>query len=115
MGPVGAGIAFAASLALALALVHVPLGDYMHRVFTSTRHLRAELLLYRGLGVDADAEQSWASYVRSVLAFSAVSILGLYGLLRLQDHLPGSLGRDGASASGGAGNDTVSPALAWNT
>ena len=65
-----AGVAFAISLIGALALIHVPLGDYMFRVFTSKRHLRSERLIYRGIGVDADAEQSWGSYARSVLAFS---------------------------------------------
>ena len=34
-------------------------------------------------------------YLRSILAFSVVSILALYALLRLQAYLPYSLGRDG--------------------
>ena len=88
----------------ALALIHVPLGDYMYRVFTSNRHWRSERLIYRGIGVDADAEQSWGSYARSLLAFSAMSVLLLYAILRLQQHLPGSMGRAG-----------LAPALAWNT
>ena len=104
MGATGAGIVFIATLALLLAVVHVPLGDYMYRVFTSRRHLRAERALYRAIGVDADAEQTWSAYARSVLAFSAVSVFGLYLLLRLQGHLPGNLGFSG-----------VAPALAWNT
>ncbi|HEY2834821.1 MAG TPA: potassium-transporting ATPase subunit KdpA [Sporichthyaceae bacterium] len=104
MGPTGAGIVFIATLALALIVVHIPLGDYMYRVFTSQRHLRAERALYRMIGVDADAEQTWSAYARSVLAFSVVSVVGLYLLLRLQGHLPGNLGFAG-----------VAPALAWNT
>ncbi|MEU8006140.1 potassium-transporting ATPase subunit KdpA [Catellatospora sp. NPDC049111] len=68
--------------------LHVPLGDYMARVFTSTRHSRAERLLYRVVGVDPDAEQSWKRYLGALLAFSAVSIAALFTLLKVQDLLP---------------------------
>ena len=37
----------------ALALVHVPLGDYMARVFTSAKHNRVERGLYRTLRIEA--------------------------------------------------------------
>ena len=37
----------------ALALVHVPLGDYMARIFTSARHNRVERGLYRTLRIEA--------------------------------------------------------------
>ncbi|HEY3605404.1 MAG TPA: potassium-transporting ATPase subunit KdpA [Sporichthyaceae bacterium] len=104
MGSTGAGVLFIGTLAVALIVVHIPFGDYLYRVYTSRRHLRAERGLYRAIGVDADAEQTWAAYARSVLAFSVVSLLGLYLLLRLQGHLPGNLGFAG-----------VPPALAWNT
>ena len=77
------GVLFAA-----LAAAYVPLGDHMARTFTGPRHLRAERLLYRASGIDPDADQSWATYLRSLLAFSLVSVLGLYALLRLQDRLP---------------------------
>jgi K+-transporting ATPase ATPase A chain len=40
MSTTAAGILFAGSLLLALAAVHVPLGDYMYRVFSGTRHSR---------------------------------------------------------------------------
>ena len=39
-----------------------------------------------------DAEQSWPAYLRGVLAFSAVGILLVYALQRLQEFLPYSLG-----------------------
>src|SRR5262249_41981030 len=39
------------------------------------------------IGVNPSGEQSWGVYARSVLAFSAISLLLLYGLLRLQDKL----------------------------
>ncbi|MGI5231043.1 potassium-transporting ATPase subunit KdpA [Actinoallomurus sp. CA-142502] len=92
MSTTTAGICFAGSLVLALAVVYRPLGDYMYRVFTGTRHARAEKVIYRLIGVRPDAEQTWGVYARSVLAFSVVSVLFLYGLQRLQNHLLLSLG-----------------------
>jgi K+-transporting ATPase ATPase A chain len=91
-------------LVLALVLVHVPLGNYMARVFTSPRHLRVEKAGYRALRVDPDADQRWSMYLLSVLGFSMVSVLFLYGLERLQNHLPLSLGFA-----------PMDPAGAWNT
>jgi potassium-transporting ATPase potassium-binding subunit len=75
-------------LVVALAAVHKPMGDYMARVFTATKHWRAEKLVYRAVGVDADAQQRWPTYLRSVLAFSAVGVLLLYLLQRVQSLLP---------------------------
>ncbi|MEO9238481.1 MAG: potassium-transporting ATPase subunit KdpA [Jatrophihabitantaceae bacterium] len=86
MSTTTAGLIFAGSLILALALVHVPLGDYLARVLTGKRHLAVERVIYRAGGIDADADQSWSRYLRSVLAFSAVSVLFLYAFLRLQQH-----------------------------
>jgi hypothetical protein len=62
-------------LIAALAAVHRPLGDWMARVFTGERHWRGERLVYRAAGVDADSEQRWPVYLRSVLAFSVVGVL----------------------------------------
>ncbi|WP_372404698.1 potassium-transporting ATPase subunit KdpA [Streptomyces luteireticuli] len=76
----------------ALALSYRPLGDYLAHSLTSTRHLRPERLVYRAGGVHPDAEQTWAGYLRSVLAFSLVSLLALYGLQRVQDRLLLSVG-----------------------
>ena len=86
MSSTWAGIIFLASLVAALALVHRPLGDYMARVLTTPRHMRIERVVYRVGGIEADAEQTWGRYLRSVLAFSAISVLFLYGFLRLQQH-----------------------------
>lgn len=86
MSSTWAGIIFAGTLILALALVHKPFGDYMARVLTGTRHLAVEKGIYRVGGIDPDADQTWGRYLRSVLAFSAVSVLFLYGFLRLQHH-----------------------------
>ncbi|MGW4379363.1 potassium-transporting ATPase subunit KdpA [Kitasatospora sp. NPDC004531] len=87
-----AGWLQAVALVGALALCYRPLGDYIARLLTSARHLRAEKALYRLVGVDGDADQRWPVYLRSVLAFSTLSVLFLYGLIRLQTHLLLSLG-----------------------
>ncbi len=71
-----------------LALVHVPLGDYMARVFTPVKHNRVERGLYRTLRIDAAADQRWTTYLVSVLAFSVVSIALLWTLLSIQSRLP---------------------------
>ena len=62
----------------ALALVHVPLGDYLARVFTPAKHNRVERGLYRTLRIEASADQRWTTYLLSVLAFSVVSIALLW-------------------------------------
>lgn len=81
-----------AAVALVLAMVHRPFGDYMARVYTSSKDLALERGAYRLMGVDASSGQSWQAYLRSVLAFSAVGVLLVYGLQRLQPLLPYSLG-----------------------
>ncbi|MER5846197.1 potassium-transporting ATPase subunit KdpA [Streptomyces sp. NPDC002012] len=80
------------ALVVALGLSFRPLGGYMARVLTTDRHWRAERLIYRAGGVNGDADQKWSVYLRSTLAFSAVSVLFLYAFLRLQNHLLLSLG-----------------------
>ncbi|SEG95249.1 K+-transporting ATPase ATPase A chain [Nonomuraea solani] len=99
-----AGLIFIGSLIAVLALVHKPFGDYMYRVYTSAKHNVAERGIYRLLGVRADAEQSWGVYARALLAFSLVSVLVVYGIQRLQDKLPLSVGMA-----------PVTDHIAWNT
>ena len=91
-------------LVLALAVCYKPLGDYMARIFTSAKHWRVERGIYKVIGVDPDADQKWSTYLRSMLAFSIMSVLAVYLLERIQDHLMLSLGMT-----------RVPPALAWNT
>ncbi|WP_326782342.1 potassium-transporting ATPase subunit KdpA [Streptomyces longwoodensis] len=91
MGPVTAGVLQLLTLVGALALAHIPLGSYLARVYSSQRHLRVEKWIYRGIGADPDTEMTWPAYLRGVLAFSAVGVLFLYLLQRLQGVLPGSL------------------------
>jgi len=80
-----------ATVALALAVVYRPLGDYMARVYTSPHDLRVERGLYRLLGVAPRTEQPWPVYARSVVVFSLVGVLCVYALQRLQPLLPWSL------------------------
>ncbi|MCQ4083023.1 potassium-transporting ATPase subunit KdpA [Streptomyces sp. RB6PN25] len=104
MSPILADVLQVTALIVALALVYRPLGDYMAAVFTSKKHLRVERWIYKSIGANPDAEMRWTAYLRGVLAFSAVSVLFLYLLQRVQNHLPLSLGFA-----------AVSPAQAFNT
>jgi potassium-transporting ATPase potassium-binding subunit len=88
MSSTGAGWLQFALLFAALAVCYVPLGNYIARVFTSDKDWRVERGFYRLLGINAKADQKWSTYVRSILAFSLVSVLFLYGLQRLQRYLP---------------------------
>jgi len=99
-----AGLVQALVLVAALALCWKPVGDYMAGVYSSERDSRVEKGLYRAMGVDPSADQRWPTYLRSVLAFSAVGVLLLYAVQRLQSHL--LLAGDFAS---------VTPSVAWNT
>ncbi|MGN6412963.1 potassium-transporting ATPase subunit KdpA [Flexivirga sp.] len=82
------GLVTIAVLVAALALVHVPLGDHMARVFSSDRDLAVERLFYRVSGVDPRSQQRWSRYAVSVLAFSAVSLVALWALCTFQGRLP---------------------------
>ncbi|OLF06943.1 potassium-transporting ATPase subunit KdpA [Actinophytocola xinjiangensis] len=99
-----AGLLQVGVLLAALAAVHKPLGDYMARVFTSTRHLAVERVVYRAVRVDPDREQHWKTYAAGVLGFSFVSIVLLYLIQRLQSVLPFDFGRG-----------PVEPGIAFNT
>ncbi|RSM36786.1 potassium-transporting ATPase subunit KdpA, partial [Actinoplanes sp. ATCC 53533] len=99
-----AGWLFVITLVAALVAVYRPFGDYLYRVVTGTRSTVVERGVYRLVGVDPAAEQTWGVYARSVLAFSAVSILFLYLFLRVQDKLWLSLGMP-----------AVTDHVAWNT
>jgi potassium-transporting ATPase potassium-binding subunit len=95
-----------AVLVLALIAVHIPLGDYMYRVYTSPNDWRVEKAVYRIIGANPKAEQPWYAYARSLLAFSSVSVLFLFFFELLQDKLPLHL-HDPATK--------MTPSLAWNT
>jgi K+-transporting ATPase ATPase A chain len=84
-------IAFFTLLVLA---VTKPLGVFMTRVFNRERTfldpvLRPiERVIYRVTCVDENHEMRWTEYAVSVLLFSAVSMVALYLIMRLQAHLP---------------------------
>jgi K+-transporting ATPase ATPase A chain len=101
-----AGILFLVILIAALVAVHAPFGDYMYRVYSSEKHSRAERVIYRLIGADPQAEQTWGAYARSVLAFSAIGVLFLFIFQLVQGKLPLHL-NDPATP--------MTPALAWNT
>ncbi|TXS38747.1 potassium-transporting ATPase subunit KdpA [Streptomyces sp. OR43] len=92
MSPVLAGVLQVLALVMALGLAYRPLGDYMAGVYSSPKHLRVEKWIYKAIGANPNTQMRWPAYLRGVLAFSAVSVLFLYLLQRLQGSLPGSLG-----------------------
>jgi len=96
---------------LIVAVVSVPLGLYMARVFSNERTFLdrvlspIERLIYRICGINPAVEMGWAGYAVSMLAFSLISMIFLYALQRLQYYLP-------LNPNGLAG---VPPGLAFNT
>ena len=82
-------------LLLMLAVCYHPLGAWMARVYTDTRHLRVERAIYRLVRVDPDSEQGWKTYALSVMAFSLVSIAALFTLILVQLRLPLRQGSEG--------------------
>src|SRR5262249_31480856 len=104
MSTTAAGAIFVVSLIAALAVAYRPLGDYLYAAVPGGRHSRGERGLYRVVGGDPAAEQAGGVDGRRRLAVSAVSILFLYGFMRLQDKLWLSLGLPGVMEHG-----------AWNT
>jgi potassium-transporting ATPase potassium-binding subunit len=81
------------TLAALLALVHVPLGTWIHRAFTDEQDWRVESAVYRVVGVDPRTEQRWTGYASSVVSFAVVSVLALFLLIVVQGWLPWSQGR----------------------
>jgi K+-transporting ATPase ATPase A chain len=97
---------------LLIFLVTKPMGVFITRVFNREKTLLdpvltpIERLLYRCTGVDENHEMGWTEYATSMLLFSAVSMIVLYLIERLQGYLPFNPQKFGA----------VSPVhLAFNT
>ena len=101
-----------------ILLVTKPLGLFMAHVFNGERTfldrvLRpVERLIYRLTRVDAQQEMRWTEYAVAMLLFSAVSMLLLYALQRVQgvlpfnpQHLPGV---DSAGFTGSSFNNASS-------
>ena len=104
MSSTAAGWLQFAALFVALAACYVPLGNYIARVFTDTRHWRVERGIYKLCGIDPEADMRWSVYVRSILAFSLIGVLFLYLIERTQHWLFLSIGMA-----------NVTPVTAWNT
>ena len=100
----------ALTIALAVGLAW-PLGIYMARVWQGQSTwldpvLRPIERVFYGLsGIDPKKGQGWVSYAIALMAFNAAGFIVLYGILRLQNHLP--LNPQGFPA--------MSPDLAFNT
>jgi len=88
MSDTSAGLLQLGLLIVLLAASYQPLGAYMAWAVESKKHHRAERVTYRLLGVDPDTEQSWPVYARAVIAVSAISVVLLYVLQRVQHSLP---------------------------
>jgi K+-transporting ATPase ATPase A chain len=79
--------------AVILALTK-PLGAYIAAVFEGegrvSRRVFApvERVVYRAFFVDETKEMDWKRYTVSLLMFSALSMIAVYAILRLQSHLP---------------------------
>ena len=78
-----------------LVAISTPLlGVYMYKVYTGRRHVGSRVFdvidngIYKVCRINPEGEQRWNVYAISLLLFSAAGILLMYGLLRLQGHLP---------------------------
>ncbi len=102
-----------AAFFLILLALTKPMGTFLHKVFEGERTWLtpalgpAERLIYRIGGVRADEDMPWTVYALALLAFSVVTLVITFGLLRLQAHLP--LNPQGFGAK------EMTPDLAFNT
>ncbi len=98
---------------LVVLAVTKPMGVFMARVFSRERTfldpvLRpVEKLLYKLTGVNENHEMRWTEYSISMLLFSAISMLVLYLLQRVQHSFPAVVNPQGFA--------NVPPDLAFNT
>lgn len=79
---------------IVLLLLARPLGSYMARVYDGQKTVvdpvidPLDNLLYKILGVKPKEEMSWKRYTTSILLFSAISMLFIYLIQRVQYWLP---------------------------
>src|ERR1700722_16834761 len=105
------GILLIVVFIVVITALTAPLGAYMAKVFAGERTWAHKLLrplevaIYKLCGINEAAEQHWTCYAGGVLAFSVVSMLLTYLILRLQQWFPLN--------PQGLGN--VGQALAFNT
>ncbi len=80
--------------ALILLVVTKPLGSYMLKVVEGEKHILSgvlgwlERLTYKLFGINPEKDMTWIEYGQSMLAFSLISMLFTYAILRLQGFLP---------------------------
>ena len=79
------GLIFAVTKPLGVFMTHVFAGE---RTFADPLLRPIERLLYRVTGVDQSHEMHWTEYATTMLTFSAVSMLVLYLIERIQGVLP---------------------------
>lgn len=103
----------------ALLLLAKPLGSYMARVYEGRPVILArigaplERLIYRVCGIDPLKEMRWTQYALAVIWFSALSVLVVYLLQRVQGWLPLDPMKTAAVSPGSSFNTAVS--FATNT
>jgi K+-transporting ATPase ATPase A chain len=79
---------------LVIFAITKPLGLYMFRVFEGDQQPLPRVFgpierrAYRLCGVNPKEQQTWKAYTLALLAFSAISVLVLYAIQRLQHLLP---------------------------
>lgn len=88
---------FGCAIVLALALAcGYALSGYLNRVMAGERTgigrvmQPVERVIYRVLGTNPQRSMSWKRYLLCVIAFSVVSLIGLFVILMLQGVLPGN-------------------------
>src|SRR5579862_9945584 len=73
---------------IVLIALAAPLGRYMAWIYTRERDDAVERGFFRLFGRGSGDEQDWKRYGLTVVGFSAIFSLVLYGIERLQHHLP---------------------------
>src|SRR5262249_41025810 len=87
-------IAHIAVYFLVILALTKPLGAYMAAVFTGDGRLSrrflapVERVIFRLFMVDPTHEMDWKRYAVAVLLFSAVGMIPVFAVMRLQGHLP---------------------------
>src|SRR5262245_35863579 len=103
-----------------LLLIAKPLGMYLNVVMNGGKcwldsALRPiERVFYKLYGVDPEHDMHWTEYTIAALAFSLVSLIFTYAILRLQGSLPFNP-MAFSTAAAPAYATTMTPDLAFNT
>ena len=104
-------LAFYVVVLIALAK---PLGAYMARIYEgqpawiNQAGAPLERLIYRLCGVDSAKEMRWTEYAVALLVFNLLGGLAVYGLQRLQVHLPFNPAALGAVSPDSSFNTAIS-------